>query len=99
MQVLNLLSIAIALSNLWTDGDLTDALQNQDILNELSAQLTQGTHADGSSVYLTQGTVNDQGQEVKGQANVDKGLYWYISEILTPFLFLSCAQIYFIKNQ
>ena len=56
-----------------TDGDLTDALQNQAILNELNAQLTQGTHADGSSVYLTQGTVNDQGQEVKGQANTTKG--------------------------
>ncbi len=55
------------------DGDLTDATQNQDILNELNTKLSHGTSAQDSSVYLTQGSLNPEGQEVKGQANVDKG--------------------------
>ncbi|VEG12924.1 two-partner secretion domain-containing protein [Moraxella cuniculi] len=55
------------------DGDLTDVAQNQDILNELNAQLTQNTSADGTTVFLTENTTNPQGEMVQGLANPTKG--------------------------
>lgn len=56
-----------------TDGDLTNALQNQDILNELNTQLTQDTTAKDTQVFLTQNTTNTKDELVQGLANPTKG--------------------------